>query len=123
MLTRLATSQPSETVRITSLEPGVVAAEIPALPQGRRLVVTNTAYPGWRAWQDGKALPVHPLSGVFQALKLDSGAAGRVFLAYWPGTVLAGLFLYLLGAGTLTGLLAFEYYRRRDTRQTEPRTG
>lgn len=123
MLTRLATSQPSEAVQITSLEPGVVAAEIPALPQGRRLVVTNTAYPGWRAWQDGKALPVHPLGGVFQALKLDSGAAGRVFLAYWPGTVLAGLFLYLLGAGTLTGLLAFEYYKRRDTRQTEPRTG
>lgn len=123
MLTRLAMSQPSERVRITSLEPGALAAETPALPPGRRLVITNTAYPGWRAWQDGRALPVHSVGGVFQALKLDSGAAGRVFLAYWPGTVLAGLFLHLVGAGTIAGLLAFEYFRRRDVHLTEPGIG
>lgn len=123
ILTRLATSQPSEAVRITSLEPGAVGVAIPALPQGRRLVITNTAYPGWRAWQDGKALPIHCVGGVFQSLTLNPGGGGRVFLAYWPGTVLVGLFLYLLGAGTLAGLLAFEYFRRRDMRQTEPGIG
>lgn len=121
-LARLAGSQPDSPARVSRLEAGSVSVETPAAAGDRRLVVTNTAYPGWRGWQDGEPAKVFAVGGVFQGMKLRPGAR-NLFLAYWPGTVVAGLFLHLLAAGTLAGLLAFDTFRRREARQRESRIG
>jgi hypothetical protein len=78
----------------------------------RVLAVTQTWYPGWRAWCGGREVPVLPLADTFQAVPLPPGWTGRVLLAYVPATVTVGLFLTLIGAGCLAGLLAFGVARR-----------
>lgn len=71
------------------------------------LAVTQTWYPGWRAWCGGREVPVLPLADTFQAVPLPPGRVGRVMLAYTPTTVTVGLFLSLLGAGLMAGLVSF----------------
>lgn len=114
MLRRLAGS---DVRALEYVAQGGGAARIEGLDgTGHQVVVTNTYYPGWRAWQGSTPVPIRPVAGIFQAIAPRPGAGDRVLVAYCPSTVAVGQFLYLLAAGTLAGLLAFESCIRRRRR-------
>lgn len=92
-----------------------MACEVVGAPRAQVLAVTQTWYPGWRAWCGGREVPVLPLADTFQGVPLPPGWVGRALLAYVPATVTIGLFVMLLGAGCLAGLLSFTAGQREST--------
>ena len=68
------------------------------------LVVADAYYPGWQAYVDGRPAALSP-AGVFRQVDVPEGRH-RVWLAYYPGSVVVGLFLGLLSLATLAGLWA-----------------
>lgn len=89
---------------------------LPEVTGSRKLIVTNTFYPGWSAWRDGTRLPVSPVGGVFQGVDVPASGASRLLLAFVPSTVIVGLFVLLIAAGTIAGLLLFESWSARCSR-------
>ena len=71
-----------------------------------RLVVSETFYPGWRAYVDGEERSVVAAAHIFCAVPL--GPHDReVHLVFEPLSVRLGLFLGLAGLGALAGLIVF----------------
>lgn len=73
------------------------------------LVITETFFPGWRAFIDGKEERIVPANFVFQGVLIPSGEH-EVILAYRPFSFKCGLYFALLG---LSGCLAFLYVEGR----------
>ncbi|HVR95883.1 MAG TPA: YfhO family protein [Thermoanaerobaculia bacterium] len=97
---------PGGRVRVDRQEPGLW--DIAWEGQGQ-LVVAETWDPGWRAWRDGRPVPVEPVDGLLLGVPAGPGA-GRVELRYHSDGFAAGAVLSLLGlAGTGAGAL----WRRR----------
>lgn len=74
------------------------------------LVVTDSAYPGWRAWVDGEPAPLFRVNGLFRGIAVAAGAR-RVEMRFEPWTFRAGAALslgamvvvvVLIAAGTRT---------------------
>jgi len=79
-----------------------VEVQLPPV-NGGTLLVADTWYPGWRCFVDGR--PAGPgRCGVFRRLELTGGAQS-VFMAYYPTTVVCGLFLSLLVIGLLAAVI------------------
>lgn len=75
-----------------------VALRVPA--GGGTLELADTVYPGWRAYVNGRrvAWRVRRDLPAVRCVGLGSGQGEAVVdFVYWPGTVVAGLFLSLLG--------------------------
>ena len=62
------------------------------------LVLLESYDPGWRAWVDGRAVPVYPANGLFQAIAVPAGVH-RVRWVYFPSSLILG------GIGTLLGVI------------------
>jgi len=78
-----------------------LAVEVDAVtPQ--RLVLSETAFPGWQARVDGRPVEIETFNGLLRSLVLEPGAHSVVF-TYWPRSVYAGL---ALGAAGVVLLLA-----------------
>jgi hypothetical protein len=80
---------------------------------GRRLAVEEAWYPGWRAYADGRPLPGSPNTGgpcMMLSLPAD---AHQVWLAFYPETVVVGLFLGLFSLALVAGIVAVSAGRRR----------
>ncbi|MEZ5351997.1 MAG: hypothetical protein R2762_05120 [Bryobacteraceae bacterium] len=60
------------------------------------LVLSATAYPGWRAYIDGKPAPMRTAYGSLRAVAVDGGSH-RVEMRYEPGSVRWGVGLTLAG--------------------------
>lgn len=74
------------------------------------LILSETWYPGWRAWADGVEVPVERV-GVFRAVTLTSGVGELVF-EFQPLSVYVGMLLS--GGGLLIFMnLCFSAWRRR----------
>jgi hypothetical protein len=56
-------------------------------------------YPGWRAWVDGREVPIHRANVSFMAVPIDAAGHHKVVLSYWPTRLNVGL------AGTALGLV------------------
>lgn len=88
---------------ITVSEPARVvidaAADAPAY-----LVLTDTAFPGWRAWVNGLERPVRRADHAFRAVAIPPGAS-RVEFRYRPASVRAGLAL-TMAAAVIVAVLA-----------------
>ncbi len=108
MLKRLAVSDVEPVAEFARRDCNCVSAKVG--DPGKWLVVTNTYYPGWRAWSMGSGRPraMSSVGGVFQAVKLTGTRGEGVQLDFVPSTVTVGLFCLLLAAGTLAGLLVFD---------------
>lgn len=69
-------------------------------PQAPALVLFSRAwYPGFRAWLDGRELPVRVLADIMPAVEVPAGSHGTLVLSYWPrvltwGLTIAGLTLF-----------------------------
>lgn len=83
-----------------------VAADHPAL-----LVVTDSWYPGWRAWVDGDSAPVLRVNALFRGVPIPAGAH-RVDMRFEPRTFRVGATLSVAAALAIAALLAVGLRRR-----------
>ncbi len=65
-------------------------------PRRGRLVVAESAVPGWRAAMDGRPVPVATADGILLGVALGPGE-GRIALTYRPPGLVAGALASLLG--------------------------
>ncbi len=84
---------------------GLIRVGLPASSGGKTLCVTETFYPGWNAYVDGRAREVWPALDAFCGVSVRDGDA-EVRLVFEPATVRVGCFLTLLGITTLAGIVA-----------------
>jgi uncharacterized membrane protein YfhO len=75
-------------------------------PRGRRLLLTDSAYPGWRVFLDGKPAEWHVYERAFRTVDVPDGVR-RVEWRYTPGTFRVGLFLTCIGFAMLAGLVGY----------------
>ncbi|HEY6050589.1 MAG TPA: YfhO family protein, partial [Thermoanaerobaculia bacterium] len=95
--------------RIAEERPERVVAEVSSDAAGI-LVLTDVAYPGWKARADGNPAEILLADGVFRGVALPAGSH-RVVFAYRPASVIAG------GAISAAALVVFLLLARRG----EPR--
>ena len=69
-----------------------------------QLVLSEVAYPGWRAWIDGQEAPIETAAGLFRAILLPAGRH-EVMFEYQPLTLAIGATLTALGLVLCAGLL------------------
>lgn len=82
------------------------------------VVVSQTAWKGWRAWIDDDEIPVRTANLAFLALELPEGSQ-RVRLRYRPRAFVRGRWITAASLAVL-GLLAFFAGRKRRTRPWGP---
>jgi uncharacterized membrane protein YfhO len=75
-------------------------------PHGGRLVLTDSAYPGWRVFVDEKPAKWHVHERAFRAVDVPNGAR-RVEWRYLPDTFRVGLFLTCIGFALLAGQVGY----------------
>jgi hypothetical protein len=67
------------------------------------VILSDTYFPGWRAWVDGAEVPVHAAYGVLRGVVVEAGVH-RLELEYRPRSVLLGALLSLAGVCAALGL-------------------
>jgi len=67
-------------------------------------LLRDTYYPGWRAFIDQQPAEIELYRGVFRQIKVPPGEH-RVFMAYYPATVICGLFISLIALAILVAIL------------------
>jgi len=103
-------------VRIVAYAPERVEIEADLTAPGY-LVLTDAAYPGWRAWVDGEEVEVLTADLLFRAVRLETGRH-RVVFSFRPTVVWVGAGISL---GGLVGLLAVCVYNRRGSARRRER--
>jgi hypothetical protein len=81
------------------------------------LVLSDTFYPGWRAWVDGVAAPIHPANLLFRAVSVPAGTHAVRF-CYRPRSLARGFLLFGASAATCLALVVLQ--RRNRKRQVRP---
>ncbi len=67
---------------------------------GGALRAADVWYPGWHCFAGHDAVPIAPSGNTFRGVEIPDGAS-RVFMVYYPTTVVCGSFLSLLALATL----------------------
>ena len=106
------TIDPGGQVDIKKWEDEEVRLQVTAQRSGY-LVMTQTAYPGWKAWVDGKKVPILQAYGFLMALPIGPGSH-QVRFTYQEPWLVAGLIIAPLW---LLGLLFWTFRRKKGTRQ------
>jgi hypothetical protein len=78
------------------------------------LVMTDTYYPGWRCYVDGKPVEIHRAYGAVRAVFLEQGHH-RVVFRYEPDSFRIGLMISLLSVGGVLFLIARNAVMRPHT--------
>jgi len=84
-----------------------------------QLVVSDTWYPGWKASDDERPVPVERQDGIFQRVAVRPGEC-RVLFVYYPSSFLVGLFLALVGLAVCAGWAAATWPQRKGTHKGCP---
>jgi hypothetical protein len=101
--------------RVTRYEDERVEIDTDA-PASRVLVLTDTDFPGWRAFIDGRAAPIHRANFAFRAVAVPAGRH-RVVFEYAPASVRNGAIVSGAALLAVVGLAATggaRPFRRRD---------
>lgn len=85
-------------------------------PEGAWLYYADSYHPGWRAWVNGKEVPIVRANLAFKAIRLDEGAQ-RVRFAYWDGprgmaAIGIALSSLLFAAGLIVLMVRLVYFGR-----------
>lgn len=95
---------PSEAPPAAAIRWGASTRRITTSPGGYAWI-SETTYPGWRAWSDGQPVALeHPENGL---TRVAVGASGSVDLSYEPGSFAVGGFVTLATLGALAGAACF----------------
>lgn len=91
-------------------ESWTVRGSVPSGAGSARLVISQPNYPGWRAWLDGRAIPIEKHDGFFQSIPMAaaSGESFQLRLLFRP----TGWPLWVMGS--LLAWLAWFDARRRE---------
>jgi uncharacterized membrane protein YfhO len=76
------------------------------------VVLSNTWYPGWKAWLDGQPVTIWKANYLFQAVEVPAGNH-HLELAYRPGLFYLGFAISCLALLGMSGLML--YLRRFST--------
>ena len=87
----------------------VVAGEMPA---GSWVVLADVAYPGWRAFADGRERPIVPADLVRRAVSVEQDA-GELRFVYLPGSFRVGMFGTLIALAVLAAAVGGALAGRR----------
>lgn len=114
----LPAAPPEAAVEVTAYEPERIELRIDT-PADGVLVISEWAYPGWRATIDGAPSPILRANAGLRSLPLRAGQH-EVVLAYRPFSVTAGGIISLISLGIVTGglIAGFGMGRRDDRRDT-----
>lgn len=82
---------------------------------GGTMVLSDSAYPGWRAWIDGKIVHWRVYDDCFCAIEVPSDAQ-RVEWRYAPDTFRVGSFLSCVGLGVLAAMASYTLGNRMPNR-------
>src|SRR5262249_34039717 len=93
--------------RSTSRE--TVLSVVNRSPRRKRLILRRQWYPGYRAWLDGREIPVRAVGGIAVGVLVPANESGQLVVRFAPRSLQLGL--VLLGVG-MVGLL---YGIRRST--------
>jgi hypothetical protein len=83
--------------------------------QPQILVESESLFPGWRAWLNGRPVKIERVNFLFRGVAVPGGKS-RVAFIYDNQTTRFGIFLSLLGVGLATGVLSYSTARRRFRR-------
>ncbi|MDI9585708.1 MAG: hypothetical protein QM473_15900 [Acidobacteriota bacterium] len=92
---------------------------------GEAVVLADTYFPGWRAFADGRPVPVRRVFHALRATAVDEPVQ-EIRYAYVPGSGWVGGFLTLMALGMIAGLVVAERTRARvggASREAAPVTG
>jgi len=106
------TADPGGQVEIRKWEDEEVRLQVTAQRPGY-LVMTQAAYPGWKAWVNDKKVPILQAYGFLMALPIGAGSH-QVRFTYQEPWLVAGLIIAPLW---LLGLLFWTFRRKKSTRQ------
>ncbi len=91
-------------------QPGLVDESLNSLrisvqsPRPDTLILADTYYPGWRAFTDGQPTEISMYHDVFRQITVPEGSH-HVLMAYYPASVVCGLFISLVAALLLAAML------------------
>lgn len=102
---------PASPVHFDRDEPNALTLSFAAAADGLA-VITDSYYPGWKAWVDGNPAPIYRVNYGFRGIPVPEGSR-TLELKYEPASFLVGLFLSLLGVAVTAGVTAAIYFRAR----------
>lgn len=105
-------NQPITPARLTDYAPERVRVEANAQSDGL-LVLTDTDYPGWRAWVDGVEQPIVRTNFLFRGVLLSAGSHSVEF-RYWPPSFQWGLGIALATALIIALAVGWRLVSRRS---------
>jgi len=95
-------------IAILDTGPNQASLAIHRLPEQRLLVLVESRYPGWRAYLDGKRVPILHANDAFQAITVPLGTH-QVQFVFRPWSVYIGVTVSLL---TFAGACLYLFYHR-----------
>ncbi|MGD8814013.1 MAG: YfhO family protein, partial [Anaerolineales bacterium] len=98
-----SSSHQGEIINLETIHPGAIEIEVRA-EQATWLVLSDTWYPGWRAFVDDGETEIHRADYLFRAVHVPAGEHLVVF-RYEPLSVRIGLILSALGCLAVAGMV------------------
>ncbi|MCX7598166.1 MAG: hypothetical protein N2512_04780 [Armatimonadetes bacterium] len=93
------------------------------LPQGSAVLVRETCYPGWRAYLDGKPVPLAEANWVQMLVPYVDRPARLLELVYEPTSFTLGCYASLAGAALMAALFVAGMCRPGSSRKAAARDG
>jgi hypothetical protein len=78
-----------------------VALRVDAIRDGQ-VRLTDSYYPGWRVWVDGKPAEIERVEGAFRGVRVTAGKH-RIEMRYEPGSYRVGMFVSLVALALVVG--------------------
>ncbi len=107
-----ANGQPQEIVRILDRDADSLSIYAVNHSPGY-LILTDTFYPGWQAFIDGKPSKIYPANYAFRAVYLDKPGKHQLVFAYEPQTYIWGCRLLFAGLTITFALFLFALLRQK----------
>jgi len=104
-------SCPNGSVSFARDDPDAITLKV-TTDRPAQVVLTDSYYPGWRAWVDGAPATIYRVNYGFRGIPVPTGSH-TVELRYEPATFRVGMFLSLLTLAALAGAAVTLYLRRR----------
>lgn len=101
----------SDLIHVLHDTPDRVVIEVRDAPGPRALVYTDSAYPGWRAFVDDVAVPIHRANDAYKAVLVPSGTH-EIRFEFRPWRVRVGVGVSIAAAGA--GLFSLPWCFRRS---------